>query len=133
MDNGAACPVDGEGRFPVGARIFIAEDSTIIAMDLEELFRENGAVEVRTVGTVPEALAALESGAFDAAILDVELSGEMALSIGTRLTERRIPFIFATGHDATEWRRQFPDVPILPKPYTFSAILKIFGGESQPV
>ena len=46
-----------------------------------------------------KALALARSESFDAALLDVNLDGEMSWEIADVLKERGIPFAFSTGYD----------------------------------
>jgi CheY-like chemotaxis protein len=48
-----------------------------------------------------EALALARSETFDAALLDVNLNGEMTWDVAAVLKERGIPFVFSTGYDVT--------------------------------
>lgn len=54
-------------------------------------------------GTVAGAMRLLNNGgAFDLAVLDVNLGAETAFPIADRLEELGVPFIFATGYEALE-------------------------------
>jgi CheY-like chemotaxis protein len=69
--------------------------------------------------SVPEAMELLHSGdSPDAAILDVNLSGELSYPVADLLNERGIPFVFSTGygrHGIVNGYRQFP---VIQKPFS---------------
>ncbi len=70
-----------------GLRLLLLEDEILIAMDVEQLCRDNGAEDVVTIRDLsqiePDGLA----GRFDAAIVDLMLGGESTLDFAKRLVE----------------------------------------------
>lgn len=100
-----------------GARLLLLEDEFLIAMDVEQLFLDQGVTTVLICRSLAEAHAVRES--FDAAILDVMLSGENTLTFAAGLKDRGIPFIFASGYTAREdIAKNFPGVTVVSKPYS---------------
>jgi CheY-like chemotaxis protein len=81
-----------------GKRVLIVEDEALVAMLLEEILGDCGCQLVGPVGTVPAALAAVQSERFDAAVLDVNLAGESAYPVAEVLDRRQIPFLFLSGY-----------------------------------
>lgn len=80
-------------------RILIVEDSFVIAMSIEGFFNELGWTIVGPASRKDAALELARSEMFDAALLDVNLNGEMSWDIAAVLQERGIPFVFSTGYD----------------------------------
>jgi CheY-like chemotaxis protein len=109
-----------ENHMLAGLRLLIVEDEFLIAMDVEQLCRENGAVEALVVGTAAELDAhAAGGGDFDAAVLDVMIDGRSTLDFARGLEQRGIPFIFATGYsDRSDVFSAFPAVRVVGQPYT---------------
>lgn len=100
-----------------GQTILLVEDEALIAMEIEMVLDSLGAHIVGPVPDLPEALAAAETGRFDAAVLDVDLGGEDVFPVAERLLRRRVPFLFHTGHGLRlEIARDFPDAPVCKKP-----------------
>ncbi|MCR4267072.1 response regulator [Nitratireductor sp. ZSWI3] len=102
-----------------GARVLLVEDEAMIAMNIEALCREQGAVEVVTVGSF-EALepTILDTHKISSAILDIKVSDRSTEAFARLLQARRIPFIFATGYPSTHHVFEpFPDVRVVEKPY----------------
>lgn len=83
-------------------RILVLEDEMIIAMFAEMALEEVGCAVVGPVGRVDEALALLEAGGVDAALLDLNLGrGATSLPVAQALAARGIPFAYMSG-DAGE-------------------------------
>ena len=81
-----------------GKTVLLVEDSMIIALDAEDALKELGAARVETAANVARALAVLDKGGIDCALLDVNLGGETSLPVARRLQAEGIPFAFATGY-----------------------------------
>ncbi|KAB2954835.1 MAG: response regulator [Rhizobiaceae bacterium] len=108
-----------------GLRLLIVEDEFLIAMDVEQLCRDHGAVDVVVIGTAADLVTASTSAGFDAAILDVMVEGQPTLDFARGLAEHGIPFVFATGYsDRGDVFSAFPDVRVVGKPYTGDEIVE---------
>ena len=99
-----------------GLRLLLVEDELLIAMDVEQICRDNGAAEVLLCGNAAE-LQNAAGWTFDAAILDVVIDGQSTLDMARDLRERRIPFVFATGYSDGDIHSVLPDVTVVAKPY----------------
>ena len=105
------------------ASILIIEDEPLIAMMLEDFLESLGHRVLATVEGVSEALARLDEGGVDIAIVDVQLKdGEKAWPIADRLADAGIPFILATGGHIEPPPERHAGVPVLSKPYTIDAV-----------
>ena len=104
-------------------RILLVEDSLIIALDAEDLLARLGARSVTTESSAVGAIAALEDGRPDLAILDINLGDHDSVPIANRLEELGVPYMFATGYGE---QRSLPDhhkaKPVLQKPYTLGSL-----------
>lgn len=101
MPTGAAAltaPADADTAGGAGRRVLLVEDSMLIALDTEECLRSLGAQSVVVEGTVASALAALDTGGFDLALLDYNLGAETCEPVAQALAARAIPFWLATGY-----------------------------------
>lgn len=96
----------------------VVEDNVIIAMEAEDLLQNLGFQDCRVAGTVRDALAQLESGEIAFAMLDVNLGKETSELVAQTLSERAIPFIFASGYgEGTALDGRFAHIPVVTKPY----------------
>lgn len=107
-----------------GLRILVMEDEFLIAMDVEELCRDNGAAEVVLVRDLDELTDDAGAASFDAAVLDVMLAGRSTIDFARSLAGRGIPFVFATGYSGDDGLfATLPGVEVVEKPYAGDALL----------
>ncbi len=110
MDSPAATPND---RPP---RILIVEDEPMLAFVLEEVLIDAG-FEVAGVATkLATALAIIESGACDAAILDANLGGVSAGPAASALAARGLPCLIVSGYSPDQLPSAFSGALCLQKP-----------------
>jgi CheY-like chemotaxis protein len=106
-----------------GLRILLVEDNLVITLDAEDALRKAGAAEVRTASTVADAVAIVEKGSLDAAIVDIHLGRETAAKIAEALKQSGIPFALATGYGAgPSLPPGLSGYPLVSKPYTGSTL-----------
>jgi CheY-like chemotaxis protein len=120
---------DGSDR---PAAVLVVEDDPIIAIDFEDRLLGFGVSSVWTVGSVAQALDAIEKHAPDFALLDVELVRETSFAVAERLVALKIPFVFVTGYGAeARIPAEFAGRPRLQKPCSSAALeaaLRTRGG-----
>jgi len=102
--------------------ILIVEDEPLIAMMLEDFLDSLGHSVRGTCDTVACALDEIEKGGFDLAILDVNLKGENVWPVATKLREKKVPFVIATGGHVDPPPPEFNDAPVIEKPYTVDRV-----------
>ena len=107
---------------PSNCSVLIVEDEPLIAMMLEDFLDSLGHKIAGTAETVQEALAKVDQGGFDVAIIDVHLKGEHVWPVADRLSEKGVPFIIATGGHISPPPPEHADATMLAKPYTIDAI-----------
>ncbi|WP_213982599.1 response regulator [Sphingomonas sp. dw_22] len=111
---------------PGPSRILIVEDEQLIAMMLEDFLEALDREMAGSADNVAAALARIEEGGIDAAILDVNLrGGEQSWPVADRLAELGIPFVIATGGAGDTIAEAHRGRPILSKPFTMSSVEKI--------
>jgi two-component system, chemotaxis family, sensor kinase Cph1 len=103
---------------PASLRILIVEDSFLVILGLETICEDLGWTIVGPATRLDEALTLARTESFDAAMLDVNLNGEMSWPVAAVLAARGIPFTFSTGYDqANILPAELVGSPILTKPY----------------
>lgn len=117
----------GSNTLLIGKRCLVLDDEFLIALDIQQILEFAGAAHVACVATVAEALALLRANPdFDLAVLDVKISGPDGNSLGVaaQLAAKGTPFVFLTGMRVDDLHaRQFPQAPVVEKPYDAVALL----------
>ncbi len=105
-------------------RVLVVEDEYMLADDLRELLDREGAVVVGPVATEADALALLEDGTVDCAILDINLRGRMVYPLAHTLRERQVPFLFVSGYESSHPSAGFDDVELIQKPFAPELVIR---------
>ena len=105
--------------------ILIVEDEPLIAMMLEDFILSLGHEVSGNCDSVGSALKQVEQGAFDLAILDVNLKGESVWPVASALRDKGTPFVLATGGHVDPPPAEFRNVPTIEKPYTIDRVTPI--------
>lgn len=100
-----------------GLRVLVIEDEALVLMLLEDTLHDAGCEIAGVASRVDEALKKAASLGFDVAVLDVNLNGRQTFGVARCIAGRGIPYVFATGYGAASLLSNFPDVPILQKPF----------------
>ncbi|MFO1056721.1 MAG: response regulator [Dongiaceae bacterium] len=99
-------------------RVLVVEDEALVAFELEDIISEGGFAVVGPANALDSALVAAEREPIDAAVLDINLRGELSFPVAYALRSRQIPFFFLTGYVG---EIMVPDdlqgVKVLSKPY----------------
>jgi CheY-like chemotaxis protein len=100
-----------------GRRLLVVEDQFLVALDLEQMLRAFGASVTDLASSLADALAAIERGLPDLAILDVKLGNETTAPIARALSDRGVPFLFVSGYsDLSAFPESFRNRPLVRKP-----------------
>ena len=101
-----------------GRRIFVVEDSPVVADDCADILRDLGCTVVGPAGNMASALQLGENEDFDAAIVDVNIRGGKSFAVLKILETRGIPFLLTSGYADWTMPEEWAERPRLPKPYT---------------
>lgn len=106
-----------------GKRILVVEDESLVAMLIETILEDLGCIPVGPAANVDEGLT-LASGdeAIDAALLDVNVSGQQVFPVAEALEARGVPFVFSTGYGEAGLPDAWRGRPTLQKPFTEEAV-----------
>jgi CheY-like chemotaxis protein len=110
---------------PDKLKLLLIEDEAMVAFFMEDMLMDMGHEVGAIASRMPEALEIARTGAFDLAILDVNLDGKPSYPIAEVLRERSIPFAFATGYGIKGIDPRFADVPVLTKPFLESEMKNV--------
>jgi len=104
-------------------KVLVVEDEPLLAMLLEESLVELGHEVAGSAATVDQALATLDAGEVDFALLDFTLADETDASpVAARLRGQAIPFVYLTGHRSLPVGQGIPEAPLLAKPFTLDQL-----------
>jgi DNA-binding response OmpR family regulator len=119
-----------------GKRILLVEDEALVAMLVEDELLGAGAHIVGTASSVAEALrmikAAMGDGGISAAVLDLNLDGELVWPVANALDELGVPFAFETGYGPGCNTGKYVMAPILHKPFDPRALIGAVAGLVTP-
>ncbi|MCJ9700018.1 response regulator [Bradyrhizobium sp. SHOUNA76] len=99
------------------ASVLLIEDEALIQMMIADMLAELGHTVVAEASDLPSALEHATNTEFDFAVLDVLLGRASSEPVAVILTERNIPFAFASGYGAEGIPDGFQDRPLLTKPF----------------
>jgi CheY-like chemotaxis protein len=98
-------------------RFLIVDDEPLIAILVAEQLVELGHVVVGQATSLEAAKCLAAAEHFDAALLDLNLQGEVSDPVAKILAERKIPFALMIGYNEAP-AGTFIDIAILRKPFT---------------
>lgn len=110
-----------------GRRVLAVEDEYFIAEELAQVLRNAGATVLGPAPSVEAALDLIRGAVPEAAVLDVNLCGEMVYPVADLLAARGVPFVFTTGYDRTALPERFAAVRRLEKPFDPPELLRELG------
>ncbi len=116
----------GAGIALTGGSVMLVEDEAIVALAVHDSLTDLGFSVIGPFSRVSDACRALQDNQVDAAILDVNLDGEMVYALAEMLTDRKIPFVFATGYGAESIEAGFGHIPVLQKPIEKDTLTQLF-------
>lgn len=108
-----------------GCHVLVVEDEFMLAEDMSQELAEAGAIVIGPAQSLERAIELLAaSGIVDAAVLDVNLQGKPVFPIADALLERRVPFVFTTGYDASVLPARFRSSARCSKPIDTRLLLE---------
>lgn len=106
-----------------GLKVFVVEDESLVAMQLEDMLLDLGCDLVGMAMRVVRALELVESAArIDVAVLDVNIAGDKIYPVAELLRSKGVPIVFATGYGRAGVEPEWQSYEILQKPYTANEV-----------
>lgn len=105
-----------------GRGVLVVEDEMLVLMMIEMMLADLGCEAIVSASTLSTALAAVERGNFDIAMLDMNLGGEDSNRIADALDARGVPYLFCTGNTGGDRRQNVKPHAILRKPFALKAL-----------
>ncbi|MEQ4502011.1 hypothetical protein [Pseudomonas sp.] len=103
----------------------LVEDDLLVAMGLKSSLAQLGAV-VTWCSTVAAALDAINGlTAYDFAIVDINLDGEVSSPVLDRLIDQATYTVISSGYDAGSLEQRFQHLPRCEKPFTRARLRRL--------
>jgi PAS domain S-box-containing protein len=118
-----------------GSAVLLVEDESMVAMMVEETLAELGFCVIGPYGTLAEAMRAASNAHLDAAILDINLGGQLVYPVADLLCSKGVPVVFVTGYGMESIESRYTDIPLLQKPLdkrTLQDLFDISGNTEVP-
>lgn len=103
-------------------RVMIVDDEAIIAMLIADMLEDLGCDVVGQALTLADAVKMAKEADVQFAILDLNLGGEAIWPVAEILTQRQVPFAFASGFAKQSADGRYPDAAWLQKPFQFGDV-----------
>lgn len=110
-----------------GKGVLLIEDEMLLVMLIEDMLSDLGCTSIMVAGTVERAIDLIADNTFDLATLDVNLDGARSIAVAEALSDRDIPFAFATGNDEHRFGKRFENHPVLNKPFSIDRFEEVLG------
>ena len=110
-----------------GNAVLLVEDELLVALMMENTLVEAGFKVVGPAHRLAEAMHIAMGTELNAAVLDINLAGELVYPLADLLAARQVPFIFVTGYGAEGVHPRFAHVPVLQKPLGRGVIESAFA------
>ena len=107
-------------------RILVAEDESLIALDLETMLSAIGCEVVGPFSSLEDIANAARQGPIDGALLDVNLRGRQVFEVVSELLDRGVPVVLTSGYDdASLFPPAFRHLPRISKPFNEAALRRV--------
>ena len=121
---------------PARPRILVVEDSYLLILMMESMCTGLGWEIVGPATRLKSAMLLAATEPLDAALLDVNLAGEMSWEVATILKKRNIPFAFSTGYgEADLLPESLAGSLVVSKPYEVydveQCLRQLMGGRAE--
>jgi DNA-binding NtrC family response regulator len=113
----------------LGRSVLVVEDELMVAWDIEQTLKAAGLRVLGPAASVSSALSLLKANTPDAAILDLNLRGELVTPVARRLRELGVPFVLSTAynHLRSEDDQAFSGVPNVGKPLASTRCVQVLA------
>jgi CheY-like chemotaxis protein len=110
-----------------GKRVLVVEDEIMVSWLLEDMLANLGCVVIGPAVRVDQALAIIESEPLDAAVVDLNLNGQISYPVADALAARGVPFVFSSGYSQDRLLEKYRSFPILQKPFHRSELAEVLA------
>lgn len=103
-------------EFAKNHRMLIVEDEPLIAIEIEDALIEAEFRIAGVVSSVADAIALIQQGQCEGAVLDANLFGSSSAPIAEALTAQGIPYVVLSGYLSEQLPNALQSAPFVTKP-----------------
>jgi CheY-like chemotaxis protein len=108
-----------------GRRVLLVEDETLVAFLFQDMLEEQGCVVVGPATSLREALELVETDPPpDAAVMDLNLRGELSWPAIEVLARRGMPFVITSGYVGLDPGREATAAAVIAKPVSAERLVE---------
>lgn len=112
----------------VGRRVLVVEDEFLVSLATTDFLESVGCEVVGPAARLAEAIQLAQSESLDAAVLDINIDGEMVWPVAEELQRRGVPFLFLSAiTQLMIFPALFAAIPRLDKPLEQNRLLRHFA------
>jgi DNA-binding response OmpR family regulator len=108
-------------------RVLVVEDDFLVSLATTDLLETMGCVIIGPACRVVAALQLAQTAELDAAVLDIDIAGEMVWPVAEELQRRNVPFLFLSAYPTSGVPLLFAAAPHLEKPLRQEELLRHIG------
>ena len=97
-------------------RVLVVEDEALVGITMEDFLGDFGYSVVGPIENMQAAILLAATEKIDVAVVDINISGQVATAVADKLIEREIPFLFISGYEKMRGSR-YASIPLLRKPF----------------
>lgn len=105
-----------------GARVLVVEDEYLLARDIADALRAEGAHVIGPAATSDAAALLIDTEALDCAVLDMNLRGDRSGDVASRLDSQGVGYVVVSGYASAALPEAVRSRPYLAKPTTSAAV-----------
>jgi CheY-like chemotaxis protein len=115
-----------------GRSVLVVEDDYVLAMDMRLSLEDAGAHVIGPAGNLSDALQLVDTASeLDAAVLDINLHGDLVYALAEKLQDRGVPFVFTTGYEGNVLPARFASATRYRKPISAHTVVNALSIELE--
>ena len=114
-----------------GLQVLVVEDEAMVSMVIED-FLDTLGCRVVSSARLDDAMEKARVLPLDAAVLDVNLAGELSYPVAQILRARGVHVVFATGYGRAGLPPELQDIAVLSKPFRIQQVADALGAPVKP-
>ncbi len=109
----------------VGKRVLVVEDEFLVSLTTIDFLEGIGCEVVGPAASLVSAIQLAQAESLDAAVLDINIAGDMVWPVAEELRRRSVPFLFLSAYPELKvMPADFAAVPCLGKPLEQNHLLR---------